>query len=299
MSFPSNLERQIATAIAAVVAVEPSDLQMTRINGGDINNAYRFSIAGHHYFVKTNIAERLAMFEAEFDALQEIAASKTIAAPLPICVNIAEGQSFIVLEWHDLRPLNQATALRFGNALAALHRCTATGFGWHRDNTIGSTPQINSYCEEWLPFWKERRLAPQLALAARNGYMGTVQQAGKEILERCDVLFTNYSPRPSLLHGDLWYGNAACNASSEPIIFDPACYYGDRETDLAMMELFSGFPKAAMQFYKTAWPLDEGYKKRRAFYNLYHLLNHLNLFGSSYLRQVEATMQEIIIAFDA
>ncbi|MES2356228.1 MAG: fructosamine kinase family protein [Pseudomonadota bacterium] len=167
---------------------------MASIGDGSINTAYRFSIGGKHYFVKTNSAEWLAMFEAESAALNEIASTKTMRAPHPICSNVADGRSFLVLEWLDLRPLDDAAASHFGRLLAALHRHTEQQFGWCRNNAIGATLQVNAFAADWLMFWKERRLGFQLQLAARNGYTGQMQDFGARLLERCDVLFVDYRP---------------------------------------------------------------------------------------------------------
>jgi len=167
--------------------------------------------------------------------------------------------------------------------LAALHRRQAARFGWARDNTIGATPQANGWCESWTMFWRERRLAPQLALAARNGYRIDVPPVWR--------LLEGHEPAPSLLHGDLWSGNAGFLPDGAPVLFDPAVYYGDREADLAMTELFGGFPGEFYCAYNAAWPLASGYQQRKPLYNLYHLLNHLNLFGGGYLTQVRAALR--------
>ena len=165
--------------------------------------------------------------------------------------------------------------------LAHQHRSTADSYGWHRDNTIGPTPQSNAWADNWRTFWRERRLVPQLALAARNGY--AVEASG------ADELLEGHSPPASLLHGDLWSGNAGFTVEG-PVLYDPAVYYGDRETDLAMTELFGGFPPDFYAVYAQAYPLERGYEVRKHLYNLYHLLNHLNLFGAGYLAQVESTL---------
>jgi protein-ribulosamine 3-kinase len=199
-----------------------------------------------------------------------------------------------VLEWLKLRPLTEESASHFGRLLAALHRHIAPQFGWYRNNTIGLTPQINGLMSNWFEFWKERRLRFQLEIAARNGYTGRLQDLGAQLIECCGVLFSGYSPEPSLLHGDLWHGNAASSMSGEPVTFDPASYYGDREADLAMTSLFGGFPNTFMASYEATWPLNDGYAIRKDFYNVYHLINHLNLFGSGYLTQTEMTMQRVL-----
>ena len=163
--------------------------------------------------------------------------------------------------------------------LAKLHRTTGPRFGWHRDNWIGGTPQTNTWHDGWAGFFRECRIEPQLALARKNGYPLTFSSD----------LLRGHEPRPSLLHGDLWSGNAGF-IDEGPVIFDPAVYYGDREADLAMTELFGGFPLEFYAAYEKAYPLDAGYEQRKHLYNLYHLLNHLNLFGSGYLAQVERTL---------
>ena len=166
--------------------------------------------------------------------------------------------------------------------LASVHRHQADRFGWQRDNYIGSTPQQNGWRESWIAFWRERRLEPQIALARANGYRIEVPPVWR--------LLEGHEPAPSLLHGDLWSGNAAFLPDGAPVLFDPAVYYGDREADLAMTELFGGFPREFYSSYRKIYPLDAGYEKRKHLYNLYHLLNHLNLFGSGYLGQVERTL---------
>jgi fructosamine-3-kinase len=180
-----------------------------------------------------------------------------------------------------------------GQQLAHLHRASAARFGWHRDNTIGATPQPNPWTESWIEFWRTQRLAFQLQLAARNGHTGGLQRRGEQLLVRLDALLA-HDPARSLLHGDLWGGNAAATAAGEPVLFDPACYYGDRETDLAMTELFGGFAPAFYSEYRAAWPLDAGYGARRDLYNLYHVLNHLNLFGGGYRAQAEGMIERLL-----
>ncbi len=165
--------------------------------------------------------------------------------------------------------------------LAGVHRTCGPRYGWARDNYIGLGRQANGWCDDWARFWRDRRIGPQLELARRNGFaLGDVP---------VEALLQGHRPPPSLLHGDLWSGNAGFSGG-EAVLFDPAVYYGDRECDLAMTELFGGFPAAFYSSYKKEFPLEAGYERRRLLYNLYHLLNHLNLFGGGYLRQVESTL---------
>ena len=166
-----------------------------------------------------------------------------------------------------------------------LHRTLGEHFGWPCDNFIGLTPQRNGLRDNWARFFTDCRLRPQFALAKANGFGGELQQQGERLFERVAALFLDYRPQPSLLHGDLWHGNAAMTADGEAVLFDPAVHHGDREADLAMSELFGGFPSAFYAAYRTAWPLDGDYEQRKLLYSLYHILNHLNLFGRGYLRE--------------
>ena len=181
-----------------------------------------------------------------------------------------------------------------GRRLARLHRVTGSRFGWDRDNTIGATPQVNTPGSDWIAFWREHRLGFQLGLAARNGHGGRLQQRGGQLMEKLPEFFRDCTPAPSLLHGDLWGGNAGFDASGDPVIYDPAVYYGDRETDIAMTELFGGFSADFYSGYNAEFPLDAGYAHRKDLYNLYHVLNHLNLFGGGYGAQAERMIDRLL-----
>ncbi len=187
-----------------------------------------------------------------------------------------------------------ATDELLGQQLAAMHRTTTNEFGWRRNNTIGSTPQINIGEQDWVMFYREQRLRFQLDLANEHGYGGDLLRHGELLLEKLPVFFASYQPVPSLLHGDLWGGNHAVLHDDTPVIFDPAVYYGDREADLAMTELFGGFGSGFYAAYREAWPLDPGYRIRRDLYNLYHVLNHLNLFGGGYRGQAEQLIDRLL-----
>ena len=265
----------------------------TPIGGGSINQAYRLEGAdGSRYFIKLHDAHRLPMFVAEVEGLNAIARTNTIRVPLPISQGCACGVSYLVLEYLELSSRGDAKLL--GEQLAALHRCTGKKFGFAQDGFIGTTPQQNGWDEDWVEFWRERRLGFQLRLAAENGYGGQLQDLGARMLEVLPIIFAGYSPQPSLLHGDLWSGNHAFFSDGRPTVFDPASYYGDRECDLAMTELFGGYPASFYAAYRAAYPLDAGYPVRRDLYNLYHILNHANLFGGGYARQAEQMMGKLL-----
>lgn len=267
-----------------------SDLRA--VGGGSISSAWRAESAAGPLFIKTGPAAREAMFRAEAEGLRVLRAAAAVRVPAVLACGRAGNQAFLVLEWLELAGGVAGAAL--GERLAALHRCTAESFGWAHDNFIGATPQPNGWCDDWAAFWRERRLGHQLRLAAEQGYDGRLQQAGAQLLERLDRFFDGYRPVPSLLHGDLWGGNQARLADGTPVLFDPAVYHGDRETDLAMSELFGGFGREFYAAYDAAWPRDPGYRARRGLYQLYHVLNHCNLFGGGYAARAEALMQRLL-----
>lgn len=271
---------------------EPFHPQPPRaLSGGCINRAYRLGDGARQYFVKLNDASRLELFEAEAAGLVELGATNTLRAPEPLASGVAGQDAYLVLEY--LRLHGGGDAARAGEGLAALHRSGSDRFGWWRDNHIGATPQPNETSNDWATFWRLHRLGFQLELAARNGQCGRLQDLGERLLDRLPRLLDHH-PRPCLLHGDLWSGNLAYDPDGQPVAFDPAVYYGDREADLAMTELFGGFPGRFYAAYQAAWPLDPGYRVRKVLYNLYHVLNHLNLFGGGYRTQAEGMMERLL-----
>ncbi|MDT8407864.1 MAG: fructosamine kinase family protein [Methylococcales bacterium] len=265
------------------------------VAGGDINQAYRLHGTPKDYFVKLNQVHFQAMFAAEAKGLKELVATATVRVPEALCCGVVEGQAYLVLEYLPLAGRVSGSERWLGQQLALLHAIEQPGFGWHLDNSIGSTPQPNPFYQDWVAFWREQRLGFQLKLAKAQGYGGKLQDSGQRLLEQLPVFFQDYRPQSALLHGDLWSGNQACLADGTPVIFDPACYYGDHEADLAMMELF-GRPGADFYAaYREHLAIDAGFKIRKTLYNLYHILNHLNLFGSGYQYQAER-MIDLLLA---
>lgn len=264
----------------------------TPVAGGSINSAWCLGDGRTSVFVKTNLASARDMFEAEADGLRALEAAGGIRVPHPLAVGTSGDQAYIVMEWLVLQGRGDWAAM--GDGLAIIHRSCAERYGWHRDNTIGSTHQPNSRSGDWADFLARQRLGFQLELAAKAGAGGTLIDAGQRLQEALPALFSGYQPVPSLLHGDLWSGNVAFDGSGNPVIFDPAVYYGDRESDLAMTELFGGFPDAFYRAYESAWPLEPGYAIRRDLYQLYHVLNHGNLFGGGYWRQAETMIRRLL-----
>ncbi|HEX9706353.1 MAG TPA: fructosamine kinase family protein [Steroidobacteraceae bacterium] len=264
------------------------------VAGGSINQCVRWNGDGASLFVKLAPAERLAMFEAEAAGLRELASAAALRVPEVISAGTAGGQAWLALSWIEFGPNTRRSEARLGERLAMLHRVGAPRFGWHRDNTIGSTPQRNDWNADWVRFFVALRLDAQLALAEGNGVAPRLLDRGRELGEQAGALFSSYRPVPSLLHGDLWAGNWGTDDSGEPVIFDPAVYFGDRETDIAMTRLFGGFGPAFYAAYQSAWPLDQAAGTRRTLYNLYHVLNHFNLFGGGYAVQAESMIERLL-----
>jgi fructosamine-3-kinase len=284
------IERNIGAMLGAEFRVD----QVFPVGGGCINQCYQLCGNRGSYFVKTNHAAALSMFDAEAAALRELAHARTLRVPAPVCCGAAGDLAFLVLEYIELRRPTPACARRLGTRLAQMHRTTSEYFGWCRDNTIGSTPQINTPHSDWVSFWVQCRMRPQFALAGQNGFADPLSDRSERLMADCGRLFRGHAPPPSLLHGDMWSGNFAADEAGEPVVFDPAIYYGDREADLAMTELFGGFSSEFYLAYRETWPIADGYQIRKRLYQLYHLVNHLNLFGEGYLRQVELCLDELL-----
>jgi fructosamine-3-kinase len=262
--------------------------RLTDVGGGSISQTVIARAGSMNWFVKINSANLVEMFEAEADGLNALGHCPSLRVPRVVAHGAGTRQAFLVLEYLKLVPLRERGAgIHAGRALAELHRIEGNRFGWHRPNFIGRTPQTNTGQRTWPLFFARQRLLPQLELAKRQGHKGKFIADGERLAEKLPALFVDYQPNISLLHGDLWHGNAAQDESGALVLFDPAVYYGDRETDLAMSELFGGFPDSFHAAYREAWPLADGFEQRKTLYNLYHVLNHLNLFGNSYLHQAE------------
>jgi fructosamine-3-kinase len=243
-------------------------------------------------FVKLASREHRAMLEGEAYGLTQLEAARAVRVPQVRALGVAGETAFLALEWISRAKATPACERLLGEQLAALHRSQVRSFGLDRDNHIGRTPQENGWMDTWPEFFRERRLGPQLELAARNGLSG-LEAPGQRILEAVPALLT-HGPPASLLHGDLWGGNWLSDSSGTPVIFDPAVYHGDRETDLAMTRLFGGFGPDFYCAYEGVWPLSEGSAVRMTLYNLYHVLNHANLFAGGYVQQSRAMMERLL-----
>ncbi len=284
--------QEISQAIAQATNTD-FQIQDTRsVSGGCINQGYQVIGSSQQYFVKLNQAPKIEMFQAEALGLQQMIATKTLVVPQPVCSGIAGNSSYLVLEWLDLGRGSSDGWQEMGKQLALMHKQgTNSQFGWNLNNTIGSTPQINDWSDNWADFFAEQRIGYQLNLAKRkdSGFSNS-DQVVRVIRDQ----LAEHQPVASLVHGDLWSGNADITTEGQPTIFDPASYYGDREVDIAMTELFGGFPASFYQGYDQQWQLDTSYKNRKNIYNLYHILNHFNLFGGGYGHQAQRMIREIL-----
>jgi protein-ribulosamine 3-kinase len=273
--------------------LEPLDEAARAVHGGSINRTLRLPTQAGALLLKLNAAESADLFEAEADGLAALAEAEAVAVPAVLAVGKTASAAYLAIEWIDLAGRSDEAERRLGRALARQHRVTAPDFGWRRDNFIGSTQQPNGRDDRWPRFFAERRLRFQLELAARAGLPADAALRGEALIASIDRFFAAGEPEPALLHGDLWSGNWGATRDAVPYLYDPAVYFGDREADLAMTRLFGGFGEEFYRAYAEAWPLGPGWRRRVDLYNLYHVLNHFNLFGKGYLGQVAALLDRL------
>ena len=247
-----------------------------------------------YYFIKIGSLSDLPLLISEKIGLETLAVAGVIKVPKVIFVGETSTCSFLICEYFDLKKDNLFSGEILGKQLALLHQNSNEFFGFSEDNWIGLSPQKNHWHENWISFFKKYRLQPQLRWAFERGYRSRLEEKAERLMEALPLFFDEYKPQPSLLHGDLWSGNWGTINNSTPVVFDPAIYYGDREADLAMTKLFGGFPQVFYDAYNYQWALDYGFKVRQNLYNLYHLLNHLTLFGEAYLRQTIDVLEQLL-----
>jgi fructosamine-3-kinase len=293
-----QLHEALEGAVRDATRADWTLLSVAPVSGGCIHEALKLEgeDAGgkKSYFAKVADLERVPMLAAEAEGLAAIAKVGAVRTPHVVARGEDDEHGWLILEWLELGPLSAHSGAALGKALAAQHRATFPQFGWEKDNFIGSSAQKNGWHDDWLAFWRERRLHAQLRMAAKHRYPSKMIDRGERLLADCGAFFTSHAPGPSLLHGDLWGGNAAALGDGTPVVFDPAVYCGDREADVAMTALFGGFPKDFLAAYREAWPLDDGYAVRRDFYNLYHVLNHANLFSGDYVEQSARSIERLL-----
>ena len=268
--------------------------QPSAVGGGSISRAFKIATDNGRVFLKVDRAERLSMFEAEAEGLGALSEARVLKVPDVLDCGLASEYSYLAMDWLEFGSKCNGAEQRLGRGLARQHRVLGKYFGWHRDNTIGATHQPNNLGDDWLVFLCDQRIGFQLDLASSNGLPRNDVERAKKLLDSFDFYFGDYRPDPSLLHGDLWAGNWGVTLSGNPVLYDPAVYFGDREADLAMTRLFGSFGKGFYESYQEDWPLAPGWELRVDLYNLYHLLNHFNLFGGSYLPQLQTTMARLV-----
>lgn len=284
--------------------LEHAEIEVRPVHGGDIHHSFelRYHTAGQpaeRLFVKQNNLAHSEVLESEFSSLQYLVGEYKLDYPRPILCAKSDDACFLVMAFHNLSSLSAAgpsedAGKQLGEILAQQHRITAASYGWPENNYIGLTPQPNTECNDWLHFYAEHRLQSQLTLARHRGLAAQLCAGVARIIDRLSDYFAGYTPQPSLLHGDLWSGNFAYDLEAQqPLLFDPAPYFGDREADIAMTELFGGFPVSFYQAYQQSYPLHGDYPRRKPLYNLYHALNHFNLFGGGYAGMVSSHLDAL------
>ncbi len=299
MELPSHL----SAALIPILGAAPHQVQP--IGNSGFNAAARLTAKGKHYLVKWSDRPPQPPpdwpdpLTAEARGLALLAAAEVVRVPQVYALGPtqAEGPSFLLLEWITAEPSvdRQTAGTALGDRLAEQHRVTAQAYGLDHHNYCGATPQANGWRSSWIDFYGQQRLAFQMELAAQNGRLPSARRRRLEhLIERLDAWIDEQAVQPALLHGDLWGGNWLIAAQNEPVLIDPAVYFGDREAELAMCRLFGGFPDSFYRAYDEAWPPAPGRDERVPLYQLYHLLNHLSLFGESYGGQVDRILRHYI-----
>lgn len=290
--FTQSLQAAIESTIGEATG---SAFQLARaapLTGGCIHQAACLhGTDGRRFFVKRNARIHLPAFAAEAFSLSVLADTATVNVPQPVGTCVDDAEAALILEYLPLGSPQRPDWTGLGARLARLHAVLGPHFGWPHDNWLGPSPQANPPGQEWPVFFSRHRLQPQLKRARDQGLN---LSGADELFAALPAFYKEYRPVPSLLHGDLWRGNAAFLQDGSPVVFDPASYYGDRETDLALTELFGGFPRDFYAGYDSVWPLDPGYKHRQPLHNLYHVLNHFNLFGGGYGQQAQSLIRSLL-----
>ena len=290
-----KLNESIEAAISSATGSSARITTQRYTPGGSINDSRIIVLEdGRSYFAKSHIsaASYPGMFAAEFESLALLADAGMIRVPRPVVYT----EEFIIIEAYVAGPKGDGWLELMGRQLALLHRKTVhERYGFEFDNYLGTTQQPNSWSTDWLSFWRDQRLGWQLNLYARKTrHEDPLLKLGDRLMVRLDDLIGHVTEPPVLLHGDLWTGNADADSDGNPVVYDPASYYGQREAELGMMRLFGGFGSRCESAYEEVWPLEPGADERISLYRLYHELNHLNLFGKSYYEGCMATMRQLL-----
>lgn len=265
------------------------------VSGGDVNAAFDLRCGSTKFFAKLNSPDKLAMFEQESAQLKRLKGACSLRVPRPYVTGKVGSHAYLVMEFVELGPVGETSAAGLGEGLAVLHQTTADQYGWSSAGYLGLTRQLNERSTSWCEFWRSQRLGFQQRLALRNGLPAHIAVRLELLTDSLQSLLGDYHPPAALLHGDLWHANCGADEEGTPVIFDPASYFGDPEADLAMTELFGGFPESFYQAYWNIHPRAVEYEVRSQLYQLYHVLNHFNLFGGLYGNRA-GTMVDLLLA---
>lgn len=261
------------------------DIQcVSEFSAGGLNQSAVFKTDRGKFFVKKNSSYPLSMYEAELKGLEAIQNTKTLKTPISYCCGQGDVGIYFIMEYLELIPHDTHSQLLLGEQLAKMHSLSGKDkFGFELDNTIGTTPQLNSWQNNWITFFLEDRLEFQLKLIEKNYRDTELRRAAEPLLTRFPSFFSGIEVSPSLLHGDLWSGNTAQDRNGCPVVYDPAAYYGHHEAEFGILLMFGGFFFASFfEAYHAVLPKEAGFEERHQAYKLYHMLNHYNLFGSAY-----------------
>lgn len=289
--IPGELKNAIQSYWTAQ-GLSPEILSERRISGGSINSSILLKTPDGSFFLKYNSASKYPqMFAKEFKGLEILASTRTIRIPKPLFYFEGQHYSGLLLEFIEEQDYSENFWDIFAFQLSQLHQQTNPSFGLHFDNYMGNLPQSNTISSNFVDFFINQRLLPQLKLA-RDRHEIKLQhiKQSERLFEELPSIMPN--ERPALIHGDLWSGNFMSDESGSPVIMDPACYYGHREVDIAMTTMFRGFSPQFYQYYLQYHPLEKGWQDRLPYHNLYPILIHVNLFGSSYLASLEAVLDK-------
>ncbi|CAM3881196.1 fructosamine kinase family protein [Rheinheimera salexigens] len=261
-----------------------------QLAGSELNRIYKLQGETKHYFAKINQRPYFKHFKEEALSLKTLRQHKALSVPNVICYGQTLDNAFLILDYLKLTEPTDSHWQQLATQIAHMHQqLDQAMFGFDWDNYIGHTLQPNKWQNNWSSFFSEQRIGWQLQLLVEQGFgFGNVDA----IVEKTRQRLQGYQPAPSLLHGDLWRGNVGFSAD-EAWLFDPACYYGDRETDIAYSQLFGRFPDAFYNHYHALLPLDPNFEQRKELYNLYHILNHANLFRGAYLVQAQQVIKQL------
>jgi protein-ribulosamine 3-kinase len=294
MFLSEQLTDAISIAIKSYSGVDGKVRLLRSIAGGSINKCFQIEYGKEFFFLKVNSLVKLpAMFIAEAEGLKRMRQTKTVLVPEVICHGSAADEQFLVLEWIESGVVTETSQEALGRQLAQLHKCTQPSFGLDHNNYMGSLAQVNKQRFSWTEYFIEERLKPQVELGKQRGLLAReVVDQFEKLYIKLDSLYPAESP--ALIHGDLWSGNYLVNNSKQPVLVDPAISYSNREADIAMATLFGGFHQCFYNAYDTVFPLQQGWKERLDLWNLYPLLIHVNLFGTSYLSGIKHTLATFI-----